>query len=130
MFEIPSPDRIIYRLVGALHADTAEMDLKGDNLMDLTPPVDRQILMERAQNYISHPCGAVASGRVILQSGFETPIRTLALPMQPRSPNDPRKAYLAMDSYGQGSGRVDDLLLTIPRPDEFSYVDIGYGAPE
>ncbi len=130
VFEIQSSDHITYRLAGGLHEDLSERDLKGTNLLDLTPPEDRHVIIERARNIVAYPCGAVSYGRYVRQSGQETPMRILALPMKPRSQNENKKAYVALDSYGIEARLADDPVSTIPLPDEFHYVDLGNGAPE
>ena len=130
VLEISSADHVTYRLAGGLHAEALGKELRGENLVELLAPEEQQAFVERARRFLAHPNGRISDGRLIKPNGSETAIRTLALPVTPRSADDPPRAYMALDTYGASRGPFDDPIAMISLDDEYIHVDIGYGPPD
>jgi hypothetical protein len=128
VLEWSSPDNITYRLAGSSHADAAGRELKGESLIELMAPGDRQVAIERARIITSRPCGGLSTGQAVRPSGYKTPFRNLTLPVLPRSPHELHRAYIALDTYGDPVGPVEEPISKISLGDDHSYIDIGYGA--
>lgn len=129
VLEIDLPDRAIYRLVGSKHDRLAERSLKGANFFDFITPEERAVMIKRTIDCYMHTCGALTITKIIRESGAETSVRTLWLPIKPATPDERQKAYAALDVDGPGSAAGNDPMLLIPMDGEFYYVDVGCGAP-
>lgn len=130
VLEVHSPDRIIFRLFGTLHADISGRDLKGENLLDHTPPNERESRSARIWNLASVPCGSVYTLSLIRSNGLQMPIRGVVLPVAPSKTDDPMRMYAAIDIVGDTGTPDGSTVDLVPALDEQAYVDIGYGAPE
>jgi hypothetical protein len=130
VLEVHAPERVVYRLFGSLHARVSGKELKGENLIDLTPPENRQDRMKRIWSIASQPCGAVFAMKLLRSSGLQTPIRGIILPVAPNAPGEPMRLYTAIDTVGPAATPDDSTVSTIPATDEQEYVDIGFGTPE
>ena len=130
VFEVPSPDRAIFRLVGAWYDKVTEQNLIGKNFIDMVAEEHRATCSERMWNLVSVPCGAVNLTNLVQLSGWEVPIRSLSLPVGPNSPEKPMRLYNAVDILGEASPQFDDFLSQFKLSSELDWVDIGYGIPE
>ena len=130
VLEVPSPDRAIFRLVGAWYDKVTAQDLVGKNFIDMVAEEHRSTRSERMWNLVSVPCGAVTLTNLVQPSGWEVPIRSFSLPVGPNSPEKPMRLYNAVDILGETSTRFDDFLSLIDLSSELDWVDIGYGIPE
>ena len=130
VFEVPSPDRAIFRLAGAWYDEVTARDLVGKNTIDMVAEEHRATRSELIWNLVSVPCGAVTHTNLVQLSGWEVPIRSLSLPVGPKSPDEPMMFYAAVDILDETSARFDDFLSLFKLPSELDWVDIGYGIPE
>ncbi len=130
VLEVYSPERVIFRLFGSVHAGISGTELKGENLIDLTPPEEREARMSRIWNVASIPCGSVYAMKLTRESGMQTPVRGLVLPVAPRVSDAPMRAYATIDIMGEAAMPDGTTVDIVPGLDEQVYLDVGFGTPK
>ena len=129
VIEVPSPDRAIFRLVGEWYHRVTDRKLLGENFIDMVADEHRPARGKRVWNIVSVPCGILASVDAKRPSGRKVEIRGLMLPVRPTLPQEPMRAYLAVDVVMRTSMAGYDSIKYLEVPWKFDYVDIGFGVP-
>ena len=128
VFEVPTSERMIFRLVGAWYDEVADRSLVGENFMEMVAENQRPIRKERMWTLASVPCGGVTHFSHLRPSGENVPGGALLLPVKPKSSDDPMRIYTAVDVFDDVSRLGDDGVSVFSLAHEFIYIDIGYGA--
>lgn len=129
ILEAHAPDRLIYRLFGGMHAAISGRDLKGMNLIDFVTKAPPDEPPHRMWSLAETPCGGIYAVTLSRPQGSPTPIFGLVLPVAPGSAGEPMLLYASVDRVAVAGQRAAKPVSRIDRPSEFTYIDIGYGAP-
>ena len=130
ILEVHSQDSITYRLVGTIHADAMGREPTGEDVASITDKADLSRRMGRLWNMVSVPCGSAMLVVYTRPSGATLQSQHFLLPVMPKASGEPKRLYVAMDTFGAAALPNDQHVGPVSIPREFSYVDIGNGAPE
>ncbi len=129
ILEIHDPGKIVYRLFASLHADVIGRDLTGENLIEMTPPADREVRKQRMLAMVKQPCGGMPAMDLTRPSGTKVHIQVLILPVRPNDEAQPMRLYLALDLLGETIPGDDGEIETIPITGQVGPIDLGFGLP-
>jgi hypothetical protein len=130
ILEAHSQDRITVRLQGAATIEVTGQDLTGKELSSILPKETWSQARDRCWNYVTVPCGAIVDLTYVRASGATFPTRRLMLPVLPKSPEEPKRIYVATEAYGERTKPYEPPPSPVGMVEQFTYVDIGCGAPE
>jgi hypothetical protein len=127
MMEVEAPDRAIIRLTAQQNQNYSGVDRRGENVIDLTSPEQRQTRIDRFQTVVNRPCGGLSINRFKLVNRGEVTTPAILLPAAGKAGEPARFLYSAMDLPARM--RWDDLWVPghIPIAEEFWFIDIGAG---
>jgi hypothetical protein len=129
IFNVYSRERSAYHLVGAVHENLMGENPTGDDISTKTAKIDLDRRLERLWYAASAPCGIVADVVYVRRSGYKGVARRLFLPVMPSSIDGPMTLYTSVDSHGEEPAYDEPAVFAKP-VQEFTYVDIGGGAPK
>jgi hypothetical protein len=130
VLEARAQDSIIYRLCGSLHSHIAGIDLTGMNVVDLTPKKARDMRMHQMWHTATMPCGTFFVIAFSRESGFQTLVRGLALPVAPKTASGPMLLFVAVDDMNRTLRPPVKPIDLIPPAHETAFIDLGFGTPQ
>jgi hypothetical protein len=130
ILEAVSCERVVFRLCASLHTHITGLELKGINVLDLTPKKVRQIRMQQIWNTASYPCGCFFVIAFTRQSGFQTLVQGLAMPVRAKVATGPMRLYVAVDDVTKTVRPPLKPVDKIPPAHETIFIDIGFGTPD
>ncbi len=124
-------DEIRVRLAGTAMEEMTGRPLTGVNLLDLTPPAQRESIARVYNNLFAQPCGFYITESLRADGSKKYMLAALVLPLASRE-GDARFTIgqYAMRSHGFESETIKSGAVIEHRQiDSFGYVDIGCGVP-
>ncbi|WP_262692874.1 PAS domain-containing protein [Kordiimonas aestuarii] len=125
-------DNVIIRLAGTAVENITGQPLAGLNLLDLTPPTQRDRIRRVYANLFTVPCGFHISESIRVKDGKKYTLGALVLPLAAAD----GAARFTIGQYALSrNGFEDDEFKAISviehrQIDRFGYVDVGAGLPE
>ena len=126
---IESPERIVIRLASVEYERLVGSRARGRNYVDLASPRDRSRRVERHQNIVNIPCGALARSRVVPPNGLSVLARNLILPVAAGPDGPINFIYNCAHIERHRPLAPQEERESAPLATEFDYVDLGAGLP-
>lgn len=130
VFEVKSPDCVVYRKSCSMLDDLRRNRITGKNYIDMAPTEQRQTRVSRLNNILNLPCGGLGWINSVLSDGVSVDIQTLLLPVTGNTPTDHGFIYVGVDLISDKNWDSDATFETAPVATRFEYVDIGFGLPD
>lgn len=125
-------DTVLIRLAGTAMEEMIGDPLTGVNLLDLTPPSQRDRIARVYANLFSFPCGFHILESLRADGGKKYMLSAIALPLA----SDEGDARFTIAQYAIKRHGFDDNVLKSDaviehrQIDSFGYIDVGSGVPE
>ena len=130
MLELKSPDDVLIRVAGSGITPFRGVDLTGMNLKDLTPKADWPLRRYRLMSLVQHPCGGALLHEYRESGELRHAAAMVVLPLRPATPEgNPLLLMQLIRTDQPGVSPATPAPQGLPIPDEFSFIDIGAGAP-
>ena len=118
------------RLSGTAVENRFGLPITGKNLLDLTPPAQRDLINSVYSNISTHRCGFYIREILGFNKGKSTAVQALILPLADAG----GKPHFFIGSYHFGESHFDDKHAPPPivehwHIERFGYIDLGYGLP-
>lgn len=129
VLQVESPEHISVRLVSAQYELLIGRPTKGANYVEMAAPAHRPLRIQRHQNIVNTPCGALTRTRIVSDNGLATVARCVILPVAASPAGPVNYVYNAADiERGRHLAPPTERDLA-PLAEEFDYIDIGAGLP-
>jgi hypothetical protein len=126
------PDEMLIRLAGSAMEEMTGKPLSGLNLLDLTPPSQREGIAKVYNNLFLVPCGFHISESLRADGGKKLVLAALVLPLL-SAEGDARFTIgqYSITRNGFDEGRINaGAVIEHRQIDTLGYVDVGFGLPE
>jgi hypothetical protein len=130
LFEPRAPGHIHVRVAGTGLRQYLGFEMTGMNYLEVTAAADRAVREYRVRQMTGQPSGGVLRYRLAVSDGRQFAAEVVSLPLDPDRPGQPRlllshTATMAL----QREPLVDAATGAVRLPDEFGFVDLGFGLP-
>jgi hypothetical protein len=126
------PDEMLVRLAGSAMEEMTGKPLAGLNLLDLTPPSQREGVAKVYNNLFSLPCGFHISESLRADGGKKLVLAALVLPLL----SEDGDARFTVGQYSITRNGFEDIginagaVIEHRQIDVLGYIDVGFGLPE
>ncbi|ANK82278.1 MAG: hypothetical protein TEF_16885 [Rhizobiales bacterium NRL2] len=132
LLEARAPDVFHFRLAGTGVDEYSGMHMTGVNALDLTAPENRATRARRLWSLASTPCGGYFRFlHRYPETRAEAPMEGIILPVLADADDAPvqlMSVFSSSRSRAESEPPSNDMRNALP--DEFYFVDLGFGAPE
>jgi len=117
-------------LVGTLIVERFGMDPTGKNVLEITSPNSREMVLHLFRNLVNRPAGAIIHYKNTYTSGKVAPVRSMLLPMTSPDATKPRILSLHSRADATAYDNAQQATTVGTTTDEIIWLDIGAGVPE